>query len=100
MMTVVTVDLPEAIVEIFGAPRGSYMYRVARGGRGSGKSVGAATVARIWGSIENITVLCTRQFQNSIADSFYKELLAALDLHPWLKQHYRVTKETITGHNI
>lgn len=98
-MNEVTVDLPEAILEIFGEELGVYTYRVARGGRGSGKSVGAATIAAIRGSVEKLTILCVRQFQNSIADSFYKEIVTALELNPWLEQHYTVTKETITGKN-
>ena len=98
-MDSVQVKLPEKIVSALGAPRGSYQYRVLKGGRGSGKSVGAATVALIWGYAEKLTVLCVRQFQNSIRDSFYKELVEALESNPWLADHYIVTKESITGKN-
>lgn len=95
----VEVRLPEKVADTLSAPRGSYMYRVLRGGRGSGKSVGAATVALIWGIAEKMTILCVRQFQNSIKDSFYKELVDAIQHNPWLESHYKVTKESITGLN-
>lgn len=98
-MTSVTVNLPQALVDVLGAPRGSYVYRILKGGRGSGKSVGAASIAAIWGYAEPIRILCVRQFQNSIAESFYREVVDALELHPWLKDHYTITKESITGKN-
>ena len=46
-MTTATVNLPAALVKVLGPARGSYQYRVLRGGRGSGKSVGAATIAEL-----------------------------------------------------
>jgi phage terminase large subunit len=98
-MTTATVALPPKILDIFGAARGTYQYRVAKGGRGSGKSVGAATVALIWGYIDPLRILCVRQFQNSIAESFHAELVDALALYPWLADHYVVTKESLSGKN-
>jgi phage terminase large subunit len=98
-MTTATVKLPAALVKVLGPARGSYQYRVLRGGRGSGKSVGAATIAAIWGYAEPLRILCVRQFQNSIRESFYAEIVDALELNPWLAEHYTVTKESITGKN-
>lgn len=98
-MTTATVNLPAALVKVLGPARGSYQYRVLRGGRGSGKSVGAATIAAIWGYAEPLRILCVRQFQNSIRESFYAEIVDALELNPWLAEHYTVTKESITGKN-
>lgn len=98
-MTDAIVNLPQALVDVLGAPRGSYVYRVLKGGRGSGKSVGAATIAALWGYTEPLRILCVRQFQNSIPESFYREVVDALELNPWLKGHYTVTKESITGKN-
>lgn len=98
-MTDVHVNLPQPLVEVLGPERGSYVYRVLKGGRGSGKSVGAATIAAIWGFTEPLRILCVRQFQNSIQESFYREVVDALELHPWLKEHYTITKESITGKN-
>ena len=99
MASTATVQLPEKIVQTFGPPLGSYQYRVARGGRGSGKSVGAATMALIRGLERKIRVLCVRQFQASIAESFYRELVDAMEVYPWLGDQYVVTKESITGKN-
>lgn len=98
-MQTATVNLPAALVDVLGAERGLYQYRVLRGGRGSGKSVGAATVAALWGYAEPLRILAVRQFQNSIAESFYREVIDALELNPWLQAHYTVTKESITGKN-
>jgi phage terminase large subunit len=98
-MTTATVRLPEKIVTLFGPLLGSYLYRVARGGRGSGKSVGAATMALLRGYERRIRVLCVRQFQNSIQESFYRELVDAMEQNPWLADQYIVTKESITGRN-
>jgi phage terminase large subunit len=95
----VQVKLPAKIVETFGAPLGSYQYRIARGGRGSGKSVGAAVMALVRGVERRLRVLCVRQFQNSIAESFYRELVDAMEQNPWLQSQYIVTKESITGRN-
>jgi phage terminase large subunit len=98
-MTTTQITLPEKIVSTLGPPRGSYQYRVLRGGRGSGKSVGAAIVAALWGYAEPLRILCVRQFQNSIRESFYAEIVEALDQNPWLAEQYVVTKESITGKN-
>jgi len=93
------VSLPPKVLSVFAKPRGSYQYRVLKGGRGSGKSVGAATMAAIWGFNMPMRILCVRQFQASIPESFYREIVDALTLHPWLADHYTVTKESITGKN-
>lgn len=98
-MTEAIIQLPAKVLDVFAAPRGEYQYRVLRGGRGSGKSVGAATVAALWGYAEPLRILCVRQFQNSIAESFHREVVDALGLYPWLADHYTVTKESITGKN-
>ena len=52
------------------------------GGRGSGKSFGAAKMAAIWGLIEPLRILCTREFQASIKESFHAELKAAIASEP------------------
>jgi len=98
-MTTAQVKLPAKIVDTFGPTLGAYQYRIARGGRGSGKSVGAATMALVRGMEKRIRVLCVRQFQNSIAESFYRELVDAMEQNPWMQSQYVVTKESITGRN-
>jgi phage terminase large subunit len=98
-MTTERIELPAKIIEALGPERGTYQYRVLRGGRGSGKSVGAAVVALLWGYVSKMRILCVRQFQNSIRDSFYAELVEAMEKYQWLAEQYVVTKESITGKN-
>lgn len=96
------VTLSPAALEVFDPvryPRGAVSYRALYGGRGSGKSYSAALIAAIWGYVERLRVLCVRQFQNSIPQSFHAELKAAIESHDFLAAHYRITKETITGAN-
>lgn len=93
------VILSPAAREVFSAPRGSVSYRALFGGRGSGKSYSAALVAAVWGYVERLRVLCVRQFQNSIAQSFYAELKAAIESHWWLAEHYELQRDRIIGKN-
>src|SRR5215813_10977128 len=83
-------QLPEKIAPILGPPRGSVLYRALYGGRGSAKSFSAATVAAIWGAVEPIRVLCTREYQSSIRESFLAELKGAIAASTWLTQRYDV----------
>lgn len=61
-----------------------------RGGRGSGKSFNAAKMAAVWAAIEPLRVLCTREFQNSIRESFHAELKNAIASCEWLSSQYDV----------
>lgn len=101
-MTTANVTLSPAVLEVFDPmrfPRGSVSYRALFGGRGSGKSFSAALVAAIWGYAECLRVLCVREFQNSIAQSFYAELKAAIEAHEWLAEHYEFQRDRIIGNN-
>lgn len=98
-MTVATVELPPKLVDLFGPPRGSVQYRAAHGGRGSGKSFGFAKMAAIWGYAEPLRVLCTRDLQVSIKESFHAELKAAIASEPWLGGHYDVGVDFLRGRN-
>lgn len=98
-MTEAEVTLSKAARKVFGVPRGSVSYRALYGGRGSGKSYSAALVAAVWGYTEPLRVLCVRQFQNSIAQSFYAELKAAIENHWWLSEHYELQRDRIIGEN-
>jgi phage terminase large subunit len=98
-MQTATVDLPEKLVDLFEAPRGAYQYRAMHGGRGSGKSFSAAKMAAIWGLIEPLRILCTREFQASIKESFHAELKAAIASEPWLEAHYDVGVDYLKGRN-
>ena len=56
-------------------------------------------MAAIWGLVEPLRFLCTREFQNSIKESFYAELKAAIASEPWLEVAYDVGVDYIRGRN-
>jgi phage terminase large subunit len=56
-------------------------------------------MAAIWGYAEPIRVLCTREFQASIKESFHAELKAAIASEPWLEAHYDVGVDYLRGKN-
>ena len=89
-MSTLRVELPQKLITLFAPARGELRYRVLRGGRGSGKSFSAAKIAAIWGAIEPLRILCAREFQNSIAQSFHAELKNAINSCPWLSTQYDV----------
>lgn len=98
-MTTATVKLPRKITEVFTPERGKVQYRALTGGRGSGKSFGSAKMAAIWGVIDPLRILCTRELQVSIKESFHAELKAAIASEPWLEAHYKVGVDYIKGVN-
>ena len=98
-MTQATVKIPPKLVPIFTTPRGSAQYRALYGGRGSAKSFTAALMAAIWGYAEPLRILCTREFQASIKESFHAELKAAIASQPWLEDHYDVGIDYLRGRN-
>lgn len=93
------IELPPKLVPVLSPERGAARYRAMFGGRGSGKSQGAATVAAIWGYAEPLRILCVREFQASIKESFYTELKSAIERYPWLAAHYDVGADYIRGEN-
>ncbi len=98
-MSTATIQLPPKLVPIFAAPRGSVQYRALYGGRGSAKSFSDAKMAAIWGYVEPLRVLCAREFQASIKESFHAELKAAIESEPWLAAHYDVGIDYLRGRN-
>jgi phage terminase large subunit len=93
------INLPPKLVPIFSPPRGSVDYRGLYGGRGSGKSYSVALMAAVWGYAEKLRILCTREFQGSIKESFHAELKAAIEDHSWLSDHYDVGVDYLRGSN-
>lgn len=89
-MSTLKIEIAPKLLPLFAVPRGDLRYRVMRGGRGSGKSFTAAKMAAIWGAIEPLRILCTREFQNSIKESFHAELKNAIGSCPWLSTQYDV----------
>lgn len=98
-MTAVKVELPPKLIPLFAPPRGALRYRGAYGGRGSGKSFNFAKMAAIWGYAEPLRILCTREIQASIKESFHAELKNAIASEPWLSEHYDVGVDYLRGKN-
>jgi phage terminase large subunit len=94
-----TIKLPPKLVPIFTPDRGAVQYRAMHGGRGSAKSFSAALMASVWGYADPLRILCTREFQVSIKESFHAELKAAISSQPWLAAHYDVGVDYIKGKN-
>lgn len=98
-MTTATIKLPNKLVPILGKPLGSVQYRAMYGGRGSAKSYSAALMAAVRGYAEPLRILCAREFQVSIAESFHAELKAAIESQPWLSAHYDIGRDYLRGKN-
>lgn len=98
-MSTATIKLPPKLVPVFAPARGAAQYRGAWGGRGSGKSFSFAKMAAIWGYAEPLRILCTREFQASIKESFHAEVKAAIASEPWLESHYDVGVDYLRGRN-
>jgi phage terminase large subunit len=98
-MTTARIELPPKLVDVFSAPRGMMRYRGAFGGRGSAKSFTFALMAAVWGYAEPLRILCTRELQVSIKESFHAEVKNAIASTPWLAAHYDVGIDYIRGKN-
>ena len=76
----------------------NHRYKVAYGGRGSGKSVGFADACLVKALSKKTRILCTRQLQTSIRDSVHKLLcdrIIALEMEKW----FEITRESIRCSN-
>lgn len=93
------IELPNALAPVFTPPRGEVRYRYAYGGRGSGKSFSFALMAAVMGYSEKLRILCTRELQVSIKESFHAELKNAIQSVPWLDAHYDVGVDYLRGKN-
>lgn len=56
-------------------------------------------MASVYGYAEPLRILCTRELQNSIKESFHAELKNAIASIPWLAEHYDVGVDYIKGKN-
>jgi len=73
-------------------------YKVLHGGRGSAKSWSVARALLILGIQKPLRILCTREFQNSLADSVHRLLADQVELLQ-LSGFYTVGKSAILGAN-
>ena len=84
--------MPPKLVDVF---TGEARYRGAYGGRGSGKTRSFALMTAVRGyqwskeGREGI-ILCGREFMNSLADSSFEEVKAAIRSVDWLAAHYEI----------
>lgn len=81
-MTIKTIPKIQRLIE------SDKRYRVAYGGRGSGKSYGVASFLIAAGLSENTRILCAKETQNSLADSalaIMKRVIADYNLLQWFK---------------
>jgi len=85
-----TIEVSPKLVPVFQPARGEVLYRGMHGGRGGGKSYPAALMAAVYGFAEPIRILCAREFQASIKESFHAELINAIQSRPWLADHYDI----------
>ncbi len=83
-------QIPEAFDFLFTPSR----YKVAYGGRGSGKSESFGRALLIQGIQEKLPILCTREFQVSIQDSVHR-LLASTIMSENLADQYEVLQSVI-----
>lgn len=92
-----TIEIPDKLVPVFEGPAA---IRGAHGGRGSGKTRTFAKMAAVWGlrcaqAGQTGLVLCAREFMNSLEDSSFSEVAAAIAEEPWLAEHYDVGEKYI-----
>jgi len=87
------ITMPKSFAPLFKPKR----YKVLSGGRGSGKSYNIAQALLLKGCKEKLRILCTREIQNSIADSVHKLLTDLIEKHKF--PGYKYTNKTITNVN-
>ncbi len=88
-------DILANVLDFRKHPYGSVRYRGAYGGRGSGKTRTFATAVAIFaaGLAANGvsgSIICAREFQNSIQDSSFLELKQAIQAEPELAAHFDI----------
>jgi phage terminase large subunit len=96
-MTTAQVVLPPKLVPVF---TGDARYRIAWGGRGSGKTQSFAKMTAVRGYMwskagESGVIVCGREFMNSLDDSSMAEIKAAIRSEPWLEAHYDIGEKYI-----
>jgi phage terminase large subunit len=95
------IQVPEALAFLFpaaGEPLGDVRYRVAYGGRGSGKSWQMGRALLLHGLRSPLRILCAREYQTSIRDSVH-HLLASQIVELGLEGFYDVQQTIIRGIN-
>lgn len=94
-MAQIKIALPDKVAKIF---EGDARYRVAYGGRGSGKSIGFARMLLVKAMSEKCVILCCRELQKSMKDSVHSLLCAEIETLG-LQEHFEMGREYLRGKN-
>ena len=95
--TVAEVQLPKKLIPVF---EGSARIRGAYGGRGSGKTRSFALMSAVFGYRWGMsglrgTILCGREFMNSLGESSMAEVKNAILSVNWLAEYYEIGEKFI-----
>jgi phage terminase large subunit len=97
-MSTLRLELPPKLIPVFASPQ--KRFRGAKGGRGSAKTRSFAKMAAVIGAKaaeegRQGIILCAREFMNSLDDSSFAEVAAAIESEPWLKSMYDIGRNYI-----
>lgn len=100
-MTVAKIELPPKLIPVF---TGAARYRGARGGRGSGKTRGFALMSAVRALMFaeagiSGTILCGREYMNSLEDSSMEEVKQAIRSISWLNAYFDIGEKFIRTKN-
>lgn len=101
-MTIANIKLPKKLIPLFS--KEGLRYRCAYGGRGGGKTFSFALMLAIRGFIfaesgRGGTLLCGREYMNSLEDSSMEEVKSAIRSLPWLNDYYEIGEKYIRTKN-
>ncbi len=93
----VGVSIPPKLVPLFSKPR---RYKGELVGRGSGKTRSFALMSAVFGTVCAVqgktgVILCGREFQNSLSDSSFAEVKAAIESDAWLSSQWEIGRQYI-----
>lgn len=104
-MTTANVQIIPRLIPMFTVPFGAVDFRVAHGGRGSGKTMSFAKMVVIQAYVFASTgvsggILCAREFMNSLEDSTLAEIKAAIASEDWLAPWFDVGEKYVRTRNL
>lgn len=97
----VQIELPPKLIDIF---EGKARYRMAYGGRGSGKTRSFALMAvlrayELSESGKKGAIVCAREYLNSVNNSLHAEIATAINKYEWLKNYFEISERQIRTKN-
>lgn len=99
-MTTAQVHLPAPLEPVFTIPYGQIAYRGAHGGRGSAKTRSFAKMTAVFAVMFDSmgltgSILCGREYMNSLDDSSMAEIKTAIAEEPWLAAQFDIGEKYI-----